>query len=87
MTNTANNRMIDKDDLVGLARNAECLDMLMADLLQDFFDSHEPQKGIEEMTMIAWDFKRFRLYANVCFEYAHMIMTELHSKGIDCYKD
>lgn len=87
MTNTANNRMIDKDDLVGLARNAECLDMLMADLLQDFFDSHEPQKGYNEMTMIAWDFKRFRLYANVYFEYAHMIMTELHSKGIDCYKD
>lgn len=84
---TTDSRTIDKDELVEVARNAECLDMLMADMLQDFFDSHHPEKGRQESTMLAWDFKRYRLYANVCFELAHKIMTDLHRCGIDCYGD
>ena len=80
-------RTIDKDELVEVARNAECLDMLMAEMLQDFFDSHHPEKGFNERADLAWEFKRYRLYANVCFELAHKIMTDLHYYGIDCYKD
>ena len=78
-------RTIDKDELVEVARDAECLDSLMADMLQNFFDSHNPDKGRQEIAMLAWDFKHYRLYANVCFELAHKIMTGLHRYGIDCY--
>ena len=80
-----NINMIDRDELTEIARKAECLDRIMGDLLHNFFASHDPDKEDTAGILIAHDFKHYRLYAELCYDFAHRIKEELHSHGIECY--
>lgn len=79
------NNTVKKDDLLEIVCNAECLDQILADVLTDCFEGHSPERGMLELQLLAHDYKRYRYYANICFDLAHKIMTGLHSAGVYCY--
>lgn len=79
------NNTIEKDDLTGLARTAECLELLLGDVMQDYFDAHD-ESTAKQRDNIVYDFNRYRHYTSICFDMAHAIKTELHAKGIRCYR-
>lgn len=80
------NNCIEKDDLTEAARLSECLTTILGDMVQEYFDDGSTATA-DGLAMIAWDFRRYRAYANASLEIAHKLEQELHSHGIYCYSD
>lgn len=76
---------IDKDDLTEVARLLECGEVIMCDILLDYFEAYDMSKP-EDRQSVCYDFHRYRLYMATCFDGIHKAIKELHDKGIYCYK-
>lgn len=81
--NTTNT--INKDELMGIARNIECATVMMGDILGDYFEALD-RDDKQDQVKILWDFNRYRKYVYSCFDLLLHAENELHEKGIDCYK-
>lgn len=71
--------VIDKDKLTEVARKAESLTTMLADVEQDYFGTTNFKETI------IFDADRLRRYIGTCFDIAHALTTELHQNGIYCY--
>lgn len=73
------NENIKKDDLTIVARKAEALSTLIADIEQDFFGRNDSEK------YIIYNYKRLRRYIAMCFDLSHDLTSGLHDNGIWCF--
>lgn len=74
-----NENRIEKDDLFNVAKKAETLSTMLADITQDFFGSTDYKRTI------SYDSERLRRYIELCFDLSHDLTAELHENGIWCY--
>ena len=71
---------INKDDLIGVARTAEMLQLCLSDVEQDYFGETKSKEYIE------YNFDRVYMYLNNCIDMANSLTKELHQHGIWCFR-
>lgn len=86
MTEKEKTLTIYKDDLTEVARDIECTRVLFGDIMQDYFDGFNPSNA-EDRLYMAHEFRRYRAYANMCYDLLTKAEKELHEKGVFCYRD
>lgn len=76
---------INKDELTEAVRKIEYTEMILGDILEDYFDEYD-EKNEKDTWKILQEFNRNRFFVGVCLEMIHTVKKELHENNIYCYR-
>lgn len=75
---------VDKDELIGSAIAIDAAGYIMQELMEDFFESYNPQNEGDHFKII-YEFSRYRAKANVLIMLLNQISNEFKANKITAY--